>query len=65
MPVVMLLNLGSIGGPSDGTSALSRKVDATVGPDHWDGASAFRNIAPNSYVIRTRWTDIDGRDGGL
>ena len=34
MPVVMLLNLGSIGGPSDGTSALSRKIDATVGPGH-------------------------------
>lgn len=34
MPVVMLLNLGSIGGPTDGTSAFSRKIDATVGPDH-------------------------------
>ena len=34
MPVVMLLNLGSIGGPTDGTSALSRKIDATTGPDH-------------------------------
>ena len=34
MPVVMLLNLGSIGGPSDGTSALSRKIDTIVGPDH-------------------------------
>ena len=33
MPVVMLLNLGSIGGPTDGTSALSRKIDSTVGPD--------------------------------
>ena len=33
MPVAMLLNLGSIGGPTDGTSALSRKIDATVGPD--------------------------------
>lgn len=33
MPVVMLLNLGSIGGPTDGTSALSRKIDATVGPE--------------------------------
>ena len=26
MPAVMLLNLGSIGGPTDGTSALSRKI---------------------------------------
>ena len=34
MPVVMLLNLGSIGGPTDGTSALSRKIDQTVGPGH-------------------------------
>ena len=34
MPVVMLLNLGSIGGPTDGTSALSRKIDDTVGPGH-------------------------------
>ena len=34
MPAVMLLNLGSIGGPTDGTSALSRKIDAIVGPDH-------------------------------
>ena len=34
MPVVMLLNVGSIGGPTDGTSALARKIDATVGPDH-------------------------------
>ena len=34
MPVVMLLNLGSIGGPTDGTSALSRKIDESVGPDH-------------------------------
>ena len=34
MPVVMLLNLGSIGGPTDGTSALSRKIDETVGADH-------------------------------
>ena len=34
MPVVMLLNLGSIGGPTDGTSAFSRYIDATVGPRH-------------------------------
>jgi hypothetical protein len=32
MPCVMLLNLGSIGGPTDGTSDLCRKIDATVGP---------------------------------
>ena len=28
----MLLNLGSQGGPTDGTSDLARKIDATVGP---------------------------------
>ena len=33
MPVVVLLNLGSIGGPTDGTSAFSRKIDETVGSD--------------------------------
>ena len=32
LPCVMLPNIGSIGGPTDGTSALSRLVDATVGP---------------------------------
>ena len=31
----------------------------------WDGATAFRNVAPNSYVVRTRWTDIDGIDRRL
>lgn len=32
MPCVMLLNIGSPGGPTDGTSALCRKIDSTVGP---------------------------------
>jgi hypothetical protein len=32
LPAVMLLNLGSSGGPTDGTSELARKIDATVGP---------------------------------
>ena len=31
MPCVMLLNIGSLGGPSDGTSELCRKIDQTVG----------------------------------
>ncbi len=31
MPCVMLLNIGSQGGPTDGTSELCRKIDATVG----------------------------------
>jgi hypothetical protein len=32
LPCVMLLNLGSQGGPTDGTSSLARKIDETVGP---------------------------------
>lgn len=32
MPAVMLLNLGSSGGPTDGTSSLCQAVDAAVGP---------------------------------
>ncbi|GAC1400617.1 MAG: hypothetical protein NVSMB56_15720 [Pyrinomonadaceae bacterium] len=32
MPVVILMNFGSINGPSDGTSQLARKIDETVGP---------------------------------
>ncbi len=32
LPCVMLVNSGSVGGPTDGTSALSQKIDATVGP---------------------------------
>lgn len=31
LPCAMILNLGSIGGPSDGSSGLSRKIDDTVG----------------------------------
>ena len=34
MPVVMLLNFGSVGRPTDGTSRFCRKIDETVGPDH-------------------------------
>ena len=32
MPCVMLLNLGSQGGPTDGTSRMARKIDSAVGP---------------------------------
>lgn len=32
MPAVMLANFGTINGPTDGTSMLSRKIDSTVGP---------------------------------
>jgi minor extracellular serine protease Vpr len=31
MPCVMLLNLGTQGGPTDGTSSLARKIDSVVG----------------------------------
>jgi len=32
MPCVMVLNIGSQGGPTDGTSPLCMKIDQTVGP---------------------------------
>lgn len=32
LPCVMVLNIGSQGGPTDGTSDLCRKIDETVGP---------------------------------
>ncbi len=34
LPVVMLLNLGSVGGPTDGTSLLARTIDSVTGPAH-------------------------------
>ena len=37
----------------------------TPGGSIWDGATAFHNVAPNSYVIRTKWTNIDGGDSEL
>jgi hypothetical protein len=33
LPVVILANFGSIGGPADGTSELTRLVDSQFGPD--------------------------------
>ena len=48
-PCVMTLNIGSIGGPTDGTSELTRKIDATVGP----------GIPGLAYVNGT------GDDGGM
>ena len=42
-----------------------RFLDFVTPGSIWDGATAFHNVAPNSYVIRTRWTDIDGRAQGL
>ena len=59
-----------------GQTAANGRFDATINPSNfgvnnrflnfvvpgsiWDGATAFNNIAPNSYVIRTDYTDIDG-----
>ena len=34
MPVVMLANFGSVGGPMDGTSSLSRMIDSEFGAEH-------------------------------
>ena len=42
-----------------------RFLDHVTPGSIWDGATAFRNVAPNSYVIRTEWTDIDGMGRGL
>ena len=34
MPVVMLANFGSVGGPMDGTSSLARMIDSEFGAEH-------------------------------
>ena len=41
-------------------NANNRFLDNVVPGSIWDGATARNNIAPNSYVIRTNWTDING-----
>jgi minor extracellular serine protease Vpr len=41
---------------AQGTRFLSFVVPGSI----WDGATSQYNIAPNCYVIRTSWTDIDG-----
>ena len=77
MPVVMLLNLGSIGGPTDGTSALSRKIDETVGPDHpgvvfvtgtgddgWQTQIRAAGDVPNGGTLDLRFA-LDTGDGRL
>ena len=62
-----------------GSAITTGRFDATVNPSQfwsaynnnfflndvapgslWDGATAFSNVCPNSYMIRTSWTDIDG-----
>ncbi len=77
MPVVMLLNLGSIGGPTDGTSAFSRKIDETVGPDHpgvvfvtgtgddgWQTQIRAAGDVPNGGTLDLRFA-LDTGDGRL
>jgi hypothetical protein len=42
-------------------SSNVNRVTSEIAPGSiWDGATAFNNIAPNSYVVRTAWTDVDG-----
>lgn len=64
LPCVLLLNIGSVGGPTDGTSRLAQKIDATVGPGKPglvfvtgtcdDGSAANRaggNVATGQKVV--------------
>ena len=57
-------------------AATTKRFDATLNPSNlfsanaftnflapgsiWDAATAFNNVCPSDYVIRTTWTDIDG-----
>ncbi len=43
-----------------GVNGNNRFLNNVVPGSIWDGATAFNNIAPNSYVIRTQWVDING-----
>lgn len=40
----------------------NNRFESHVSPGHtiWEIAAAKNNIAPNSYVLRTKWKDIDG-----
>ena len=42
-----------------GANGNNRFLNNVVPGSIWDGATAFNNIAPNSYNIRTSWIDID------
>ena len=39
--------------------SVNKFLNFVVPGSIWDGATALYNIAPNSYVIRTSWVDID------
>ena len=41
-------------------SNANRFITSVAPGSIWDGATAFNNISPNSYVLRTQWTDING-----
>ena len=57
-------------------ATIVKRFDATLNPSNlstanafttflapgsiWDAATAFNNVSPGDYVIRTGWTDIDG-----
>lgn len=48
--------------PSTIFSGSENRFESFVVPGHtiWEMAAAENNIAPNSYVLRTEWTDVDG-----
>ncbi len=46
--------------PSNIAGANNRFLNNVVPGSIWYGATARNNIAPNSYVIRNNYTDIDG-----
>ena len=50
------INPSNIAGAANNNRFLNFVVPGSI----WDGATAFNNIAPNSYNIRNTWTDIDG-----
>ena len=58
------------------TVAAAGRFDGTINPSNihtnnrflnfvvpgsiWDAATAFNNVCPTDYVVRTNWTDLDG-----
>ena len=50
------INPSNIAGAANNNRFLTNVVAGSI----WDGATAFNNIAPNSYNIRNTWVDIDG-----
>jgi hypothetical protein len=50
------LNPSRFSGQFSGNLFLNHVGEGSI----WDLATAFNNIAPNSYVIRNSWVDIDG-----